>query len=190
MSDSTDGLEIPEEHPWRDEELMKRFYVEEKRSANDIRKLFDCSISTVINWVEKHGIEKRTPREAKEIATPYPNAAHYKTNNLGYEVWRSGDEFVLVHRLAMVAEHGFDGMKDQHVHHKNGIRWDNRPENLERVTNDNHQSKHRKFKKPDRLAISALYDATDLSSRDVGDVFDTSNATVLRVHKEELGGEA
>lgn len=31
----------------------------------------------------------------------------------------------------MVAEHGVDAVAGKHVHHKNGIRWDNRPEKLQ-----------------------------------------------------------
>ena len=31
----------------------------------------------------------------------------------------------------MVAEHGVDAVAGKHVHHKNGIRWDNGPEKLQ-----------------------------------------------------------
>jgi len=33
-------------------------------------------------------------------------------------------------------------VKDKHVHHKNGIPWDNRPENLEAMSRQEHRTIH------------------------------------------------
>lgn len=45
---------------------------------------------------------------------------------------------VYLHRLLFVAEHGLGDLdSEDHIHHKNGIEWDNRPENLERVAPEN-----------------------------------------------------
>jgi hypothetical protein len=51
-------------------------------------------------------------------------------------------EQALVHRLVAVAEYGFEAVCDSHVHHKNGIPWDNRPSNLEVVSEKHHTNKH------------------------------------------------
>lgn len=51
-------------------------------------------------------------------------------------------EQLLIHRLVAVAEYGFDAVAGKHVHHKNGIRWDNRPENLEPADQKTHMNKH------------------------------------------------
>jgi len=51
-----------------------------------------------------------------------------------------------VHRLAAVAWFGFDAVKNKHVHHKNGIPWDNRECNLEPISPEEHNTIHHKGK--------------------------------------------
>ena len=50
---------------------------------------------------------------------------------------------MVVHRLLAVSEWGLDAIRGREVHHKNEIPWDNRPENLELVTREEHGEKHR-----------------------------------------------
>jgi hypothetical protein len=47
-----------------------------------------------------------------------------------------------VHRLLAIAEYGTDPVAGNHVHHKNGIKWDNRPTNIEPVNHSEHARKH------------------------------------------------
>lgn len=49
-----------------------------------------------------------------------------------------------LHRLIAVAEYGFDEVCGKDVHHKNGVRWDNRPSNLDVLTRSEHIELHRK----------------------------------------------
>ncbi len=55
-------------------------------------------------------------------------------NKKGYECWRhmidGKNHYVAVHRLAAVAEYGFDEVAGKDIHHRNAIKWDNRPQNL------------------------------------------------------------
>jgi len=64
----------------------------------------------------------------------------------GYPYWQdanSGEkESVYIHRLLAVAEYGYDKVSGSEVHHKNGIRWDNRPDNIEPLTPKEHREKH------------------------------------------------
>jgi len=68
------------------------------------------------------------------------------TPNSGYEFWYhrcDGElETVRVHRLVAVAEYGIDAVKNMEVHHKNEIKWDNRPGNLKLMTDSDHAKKH------------------------------------------------
>ena len=43
--------------PWRDEELLRKKYVDEGLSTRDLSVLWGCSRKTVSNWLDKYGIE-------------------------------------------------------------------------------------------------------------------------------------
>jgi len=64
----------------------------------------------------------------------------------GYEIIphkHLGDKFTaFIHRLVAVAEHGYESVDGKIVHHKNGVPWDNRPENIELLTVAEHNRKH------------------------------------------------
>ncbi|MFC7323299.1 HNH endonuclease [Halorubrum rutilum] len=94
--------------------------------------------------MENYGIDRR-PRGSYQVK-PY---AKFQTLQNGYEYWHDGEaggttkDWVLVHRLLAVAEFGFDSVQsDIDVHHKNGVRWDNRPENIGLMSHSKHASYH------------------------------------------------
>jgi hypothetical protein len=70
-------------------------------------------------------------------------------NNYGHVCWRQSDgarverKNLPVHRLLAVAEFGADAVADKVVHHKNGIPWDNRPDNIELLDRAEHSRHHR-----------------------------------------------
>jgi hypothetical protein len=70
--------------------------------------------------------------------------ANFETIPRGYERWshkyQGTSEYAYVHRLVAVAEYGVDAVESKHIHHKNGIPWDNRPENIEPVSPGEHMS--------------------------------------------------
>jgi len=74
------------------------------------------------------------------VANPDSHGVYFHGSN-GYKMFRGGDncDYVPIHRLVAVAEYGVDEVKEKHIHHKNGVKWDNRPENLEPLSNSEHQ---------------------------------------------------
>jgi hypothetical protein len=86
---------------------------------------------------------------SREKEVNYNAPCPFQTNTNGYEVWghpnskKYDGTTVLVHRLVKVAEVGFDALKNKDVHHKNTIKWDNRPSNLERIDRGEHARRHK-----------------------------------------------
>lgn len=183
--DLTD-VDIPENRPWRQKDLLKTLYIEKGLSPNDISGILDCSATTVRNWLDNHDIETRSMSQAQSNSYGTLNHASYRTKKTGREVWKVSQHTVLVYRLLAVSEWGFDEVSQYDIHHKNGIPWDNRPDNLELVTNENHQRKHRKITGLDRIRIAELYENGDCSSYTVADIVDVdvSPNTVRKIHRE------
>lgn len=99
-----------------------------------------CTRRTIAEWFSRHGIEARKGRPRR----PW---VYYETHSTGYEHWQddclpSRGKVCKVHRLAAVAWFGWDAIQGKHVHHDNGIPWDNREENLELLTPSEHMKHH------------------------------------------------
>lgn len=146
MQANEDADEIPDDQPWRDEELLRELYLDRKWSMEKIGRAFDCSSGTVDYWIKKFGIETRPLPEAM-LNTGTVNRANFGTKQSGYEVWNAyvrgeGIVSVRVHRLLAVAEYGFEAVCGKVVHHKNRIPWDNRPDNIEVMRRAEHGLHH------------------------------------------------
>jgi len=130
--------------PWRDKDTLIKEYVKSGRSSYDLADEWGCDSKTVRNWIHKYNIDTRSPGHYQE--KPKVNC---KTSQQGYERWMVSKQpdrgkSLLVHRLAAVAWFGLDAVVGNHVHHKNGIKWDNRESNLEMLAPDEHIRHHQK----------------------------------------------
>ncbi len=128
--------DIPKK-PYSVKEDLVELYVEQDLSAKEVGERLYGSEHSVLDWLRRHDIPVRT---ASADAPP-----HFRTHQ-GYEEWMVGVDgsyrSVLVHRLLAVAEYGFEELKGKDIHHKNRIPWDNRPENIELVTTEEHMRRH------------------------------------------------
>jgi hypothetical protein len=125
-----------------DKKRLKREYVDKERSSYDLADEWDCDSKTVRNWIDHFGFEKR---EAKDYHRN--EYASYRVLDRGYAYWYDyyGDsrgDSIAVHRLLAISEYGIDAVKGKHVHHDNGVKWDNRPENLELKDPSEHAKEH------------------------------------------------
>lgn len=87
--------------------------------------------------------------------------ASYTTNVNGYEMWSvPSPDTIAVHQLVAIAN-GADPHKvfsdgEYHCHHKNGVRWDNRPGNIEVLSSSEHSILHANRRLEERGIRDAL----------------------------------
>lgn len=140
------GISHPEDLPWKDHEALKRLYVDEELSEEEIANRWGCGSTTIGTQLEKANIESRGVSEAKIIRSQKKPAPLF-TDNGGYERWveqyRGDRNVVLHHRLLAVAEYGFDAVCGKVVHHGPiEIEWANWEDNIELVNLPEHTSHH------------------------------------------------
>jgi DNA invertase Pin-like site-specific DNA recombinase len=120
----------------QEEELREA--VTESKTVKEIAEKFDCDRSTIDRKLEKYNIDP--PKYYNKKAT--------LADINGYQAMQCGvvGKGVLIHRLLAVSEYGFDEVCNNVVHHKNGIRWDNRPSNIEVMDRTEHSILHAEMK--------------------------------------------
>lgn len=129
--------------PWKDEDRLRELYWDGGLSQTDLADRFGVSQRTIQYWMDKFGIETRSPGEALRV----PWASFY-TRPDGYEQWMAMDyqtrkqQPVYVHRLLAVAEYGTDAVAGKVVHHDNEVPWDNRAENIVLMEQGEHAAHH------------------------------------------------
>jgi len=184
----------------KDREFLRREYVEKQKSQNQIARELDCNSGTVNYWLEKYNIESRD-RVTELRRSLDKGKANFYTDQSGHERWQTSDtnggtQAMYVHRLQAIAEFGTDTIAGEEVHHKNGIPWDNRPENLEPMGISEHRSIHasgqddwEKKKTPwrDKEKLQELYHSQEMPATKVGEKLGCSPSTVKRwLEKHDL----
>lgn len=93
--------------------------------------------------ITEHGMNNSADAAIRERRKVPPKL---ETGGRGYEYCRAEVDGVrkkiYIHRLLAVAEYGYDAVVGKEVHHKNGIPWDNRVENIVPLTATEHRRVH------------------------------------------------
>lgn len=127
--------QLRREPRYTDEDWLAERYISEGRSAKDIADECGVATTTILSWVRRHGFQVRDAfQQTGEVSV--------RTGLDGYEWVQHAGHSVPVHRLVPIAEHGFGAVSRMVVHHANELKWDNRPENLDVVTQSEHRRIH------------------------------------------------
>lgn len=135
-----------------------------RMSVNEMSTELPVSRKWVSDYMGDHGIPRRGQSDAErlkwqqmseeereeQVAAAHEAArndyAQFRTTLRGYEAWRDGvgeRASVKHHRLlATLLVGDVDDLDGMHVHHKNGLSWDNRLDNLAVVTPEEHLQLH------------------------------------------------
>jgi len=151
--------------PYQDPQKLRELYHEEELTTREIADRLGCNNSTITRYLNKYDIQTRENWKAGVEAAKRANRVErVKLRQLptGYMYWGSTEWtpdnekrtsfIVYVHRLLAVAEYGFDAVADKDVHHKNGVKWDNRPDNIEVLD----KAEHTRLGNEQRISDSAL----------------------------------
>jgi len=128
------------------DDYLKSLHWNNDMTKAEIADLFQTSKTSVHRYFERNNIESKNAREAKYTQNIHPQIRNSKS---GYTVASArlpnGErKQFYVHRLVAFAH--FDGsmekFSDLQVHHRNKYKWDNRPRNLEPLSDVQHQAVH------------------------------------------------
>jgi transposase len=135
------------EGPHTDEEWLRECYFGRKMSITEMADEAGLkSEVSIMRQMDRYGIDRRPNYVTRVLRDPGAGFVH--ADAYGYEIIRhSVDDQIQYykhHRLIAMAEHGIEEVKQKHIHHKNNIPWDNRPENLQLVDGNKEHAQYHK----------------------------------------------
>ena len=172
---------------WRNERWLREKYWDRELSLKQIGELVGVTATTIQREMKELGIERRTPKTER-----LPKISH---TSQGYEMLQNNHEGehyrCLHHRLIAVSEYGFQEVCNSIIHHKNGIPWDNRIENLETLPSrgehrEKHLDTHANKKTPwrNKNVLRRLYVEEELTGEQIAERMDWSHGTVYNWLRE------
>lgn len=130
--------------PWDDPELLERLYWGEDMSLYQIADRWDGASAGAIRWqMQKHDIPRRDDVEGKRLRYKYEVSISESRGRLIISFSDLGEQVKVPYARALaLSEWPLDEIAGKDVHHKNGCSLDDRIENLEVLTDAEHQSQH------------------------------------------------
>jgi|GEM_PF-3240438 len=146
------ALELVERY--KIESDLREQYVEKEKSQQEIADEWGCTRSTIQRWMNRHEIPRRSGMGGGANRVEYASFYTETHENGGYEKVgaydpeREGMVWTTVHQLVAIAQ-GENPEKvfsdgEYQTHHRTGIPFDNRRENVELLRREVHQRAHQR----------------------------------------------
>ena len=129
--------------PWRDRDRLEELYVEQQLTVYEIADRLDTTPGVISKWLSRYDITQRPGSRgvSQYVDRGYVRYAVYE-GDLAEKM--CGQTEVYEHQLVALLENDPARVfaPFTNVHHENGCRWDNRPENVRVVTSFEHVYEH------------------------------------------------
>ena len=159
---------------YRDERWLAEQYEKHAEDDNTSAAIAEkCGVdqTTIRRWAARHDLYEPDRRTS---------AIYHTQDSRGYPtifVRESGRAHCIrVHRLIAVAEHGYDAVVEGEVHHKNGVRWHNTPDNLSVLSSKEHSQAH--VEVADEEFVKEVAANQPTTSAEVAELLDANVKTV------------
>jgi len=169
------------------EDELRSLYFDDWLEVEEIAEELGLgAASSVYYWLDKYDI---STRNHLQIAISHDQRSGYEL----FQVNEGGStNKVKHHRLLATLKYEPDELEGKHIHHKNGIPWDNRLENLELIEPGEHAKHHHKGTEKKNTHLQKLtdeevvelvetYNNSGKSYRDLADEYDISDGHVGRL---------
>lgn len=129
--------------PWRDRDRLEKLYVEQHLTVYEIASRWDTTPGVIAKWLSRYDI---TQRPGCRGVSQYVDRGYVRYAVYEGDLAEKGCGQTEVYEHQLVALLNSDPADvfapDMHVHHENGIRWDNRPTNIRVLTASEHTTEH------------------------------------------------
>lgn len=169
-----------------------RMYLQDGLSTDSIGKRLGCSAQTVNRRLRDYGIPVRHQGPPSGKYNPSWRGGRIVTKRGYVLLWMPSNPssdaqgYIAEHRLVMERVLGRPLKREEIVHHRNGNRQDNRPENLEVMANGDHVSLHQTCPLPPKQVLEGWYLRDKMTMTEIAALL-KRHPTTIRGHFLKLG---